>query len=140
MALRAASARMGVIFQGAEHIGSLFSKEEAPKFSALPEKSELRTALARGSVMMPLGEMNPRPFGSTPKTQVRPTITAEFFRDFEEDWCGERGYWRPPIFKGEMRNGAWWSPWQDTLLSARLTTGFSFEVALVAICDFVSGV
>lgn len=68
----------------------------------------MRTALGRGSVVLPVGELSPRPFGSTPKTNVRPTIVANFFRDLEKDWCGEEGYWRPPIFSGVMKDGNWW--------------------------------
>ncbi len=103
-ALKTATARAGVIFQAARHIGSLFTKEETPFFAPLPLKSEARLAKSRGAALHVVGELHPRPFGSTPKTNVKSTIVAEFFRDLEKEWCGEEGYWRPPIFRGAMIN------------------------------------
>lgn len=100
--MKAATARAGVIFQSAHHIGSLFSKDEVPFFGPLPLKSEARVAKSKGALLHVVGELSPRPFGSTPKTNVRPTSVASFFRDLEKEWCGEEGYWRPPIFRGHM--------------------------------------
>lgn len=109
--MRTATSRAGVIFQSAQHIGSLFSKDEVPFFAPLPDKSEARLAKTKGAKIHILGELHPRPFGSTPRTNVRSTIIAEYFRDLEKDWCGAEGYWTSPVFRGKMLNDQWWSPW-----------------------------
>lgn len=90
---------------------SLFSRTGQVTFGPLPAKSEVGLAITYNSSVVPLGEMSPRPFGATPKSSVRRTITASFFEDLEKEWCGEVGYWRSPIFKGTMTALGWVSPW-----------------------------
>jgi hypothetical protein len=85
-------------------------------FSPLPAKSELALAISRGSILRPIGEMSPRPFGASPKSNVKRSIVSAFFEDLEKEWCGESGYWRAPVFKGRMEESGWWSPWQLPLL------------------------
>lgn len=116
---------------------SLLVKGGEASFGPLPLKSEVGYALTRGAFAWPFGELHPRPFGTTPKSSVRPSMVADFFRDLEKEWCGEEGYWRPPRFQGEMREGVWWSPYQDALLSHR--GGAAQDACLIAaVLDYCS--
>lgn len=138
--ISSALARVGTTFQGVETPVSALVKGDEAYFGPLPLKSEVGYALGRGAFgIVPLGELWPRPFGSTPKTNVRRLRSADRFREFELEWCGEIGYWRGPAFRGAMLDGVWTSPYQDALLS-RAPAAPLEKVWLVAIMDYLSGV
>lgn len=137
--LTAVTSRLGAVFQGVYSPPSLYSKDGVVGFFPLPVKSEVATALTRGCGAYVLGEMSPRPFGSSPTSSVKRSLVATFFEDLELEWCGEKGYWRPPVFKGHMSAEGWHSPWQSSLLAGRPSARLDFGTALVAVCDYVSG-
>lgn len=86
------------------------------RFGVYPAKSEFWTAVSHHGVRaVPYGMADPRVHGATMKTRVAPTIFSSEFADLEEKWCGERGYWRPPDFKGSMQEGKWVSPYSASL-------------------------
>lgn len=107
----AACERVGVVLQGIVLPASHLVRDGEGYFGPLPAKSEVGTAIARGAIARYVGELHPRPFGTTFTTNVKRTSMSKFFEDLERDWCGEVGYWRGPIFKGEMRGEHWWSPY-----------------------------
>lgn len=107
-------------------------------YEKYPLKSEFWTAVAHHGVQaVPLGTANPRVHGATTKTRVAPTLVAEDFRDLEEEWCGERGYWRAPDFSGQMVDGKWFSPYTYSLIPLR--RGARREAYYwLAVADYVS--
>lgn len=108
-------------------------------FRQLPAKSEVLTAMTFGSSCVPLGELEQRPKGMTPRSSVRRTPHASLFEDLEERECGRVGYWGQPIMKGFMHDGQWRSPYQDALL-AHQPRDVPQKLLWIAFMDYLQGV
>lgn len=85
---------------------------ERQVFSHFPEKSEIHVCMSNyDTECFPIGYATLNIHGSTMKSNVRPTIFAQYFKHLELKYCGEKDYWVSPSFKGEMRDGKWLSPY-----------------------------
>jgi hypothetical protein len=103
----------------------------------LPVKSSLWVAMAGAQTpLFSPGKLKRPLLASKMKTKV---VSTRFAKDFEEEeisWTGRIGYYEAPIFKGEMREGAWVDPYVTNL--KKRTNGRANERLLaVAVADYV---
>lgn len=141
--IEAVSESLAVILQGVYTPPNHFDEGAADfapvPFRQLPAKSEVLTAMTYGSSCVPLGELERRPKGMTPRSSVRRTPYAKLFEDLEARECGSVGYWGQPIMKGFMHEGQWRSPFQDALL-AHQVRDIPQKLLWVAFMDYLCGV
>lgn len=88
--------------------------------------------------MIVLGNAEVSVHGMTLKTKVKKTIFFDDVRDFCEKHSGAHQHVYPPVFKGEMKDGKWNSPWVNALLP---TTHVEprYDYAFLALCDYICG-
>lgn len=112
---------------------------EKQTFSHYPERSEVWTAVSQYSVeVSPIGKADISVHGSTMKSDMRRTIYFEDFEDLEVEWCGRPDYWQAPIFKGEMRNGKWVSPFINSLIPLKRVC-HKMDYLWLAMTDMLAG-
>lgn len=105
-----------------------------------PMLSEVHTARSHhGAKFYPFGTLDPPLIGATMKTKIQQSLFAEDFRDLEESWCGERGYWRLPDFRGRMVDEKWKSPYTDAFITANWTQ-LDEPYMWLALADYISGI
>lgn len=111
-------------------------------FGHFPLKSEVNSAKHfYGVEFMPIGTASPPIHGNTMKTSVHPTAFAEDFRKYEEEWCGQKGYWTTPAMKGEMREidgeEKWVSPYSLSLTPLKRIAKLE-EYYWLALADYIA--
>lgn len=137
--LRAAALNACAVLQGVETIPQMFTLSADYALSHYPIKSELLAAVEHhGARVFPLGTLSPPLAGSTPKTRVQFSMIADDFRDDEEEWCGQKGYWRLPEFRGKMIDDKWCSSYTESFEVQNSSCPDEYTMWL-ALADYLSG-
>ncbi len=102
---------LATTFQGVVTPSELIS--ETPRtYTHFPVMSEVNAAISHYDVSVnPVGTLHPKIASSSMKSKVSRKYCASYFEDLELEWTGQVGYWQPPSFLGEKRDGKWWSPY-----------------------------
>jgi hypothetical protein len=138
--LRSAIARLGGTYQGVVTPLSQLSRKPAEvEFLKFPVKSETWVAMTRGAQVYGYGEVYPPMAGSTVKTKMLPSLIRDDVADLEEEFCGEKGYWRFPEFRGRMEDEGWVSPYTNAFVTQNLTV-IDEPVAWMAVLDYLGGI
>ncbi len=96
-------ATLTVIPQGCVVAKSTFAISGEPSVSRIPVMSEVWAAVtAHNAAPHIFGTLTTQLSGNTMTTGVRHSLVRSYFEDLEEEWCGKKGYWTTPVFKGKM--------------------------------------
>lgn len=104
-----------------------------------PPKSEAWAAMSQGASLYPFGELHPPMKGSTLKTRMKRCLFYDDISDFEEEYCGEKGYWRFPEFRGKMDGDVWKSPYTNAF-TAENKGVYDESLMWVSLIDYLAGV
>lgn len=102
----------GIHLQGGKCIDKCFSKTGQYTFET-PKISEVQTACDNFQITTGIyGTIVPPLNFARLRSKVQKATTYPYFQDLQEVVCGDPTYWGPPVFRGSMLDGKWWSPYQ----------------------------
>jgi hypothetical protein len=133
--------RLGTKLQGIEIIKETLSKNPSDiSLSRFQYKSEVWAAMSHYDFQVyPFGELYPALSGSTTKSKVtKSLIYDEASERFEQEWCGHRGYWNLPDFRGSMVDDKWLSPYTNACTTQNRKVPDQFLLS-VAVMDYLNG-
>jgi hypothetical protein len=135
-------ASMGTTLQGVVRVHSTLAKKpEDIKMFPLDYKSELWAAMSsHGANPYVLGRMEPQLSGMTQKSKIiRSLMYDDASERFEEKWCGKRGYWNIPDFRGKMKDEKWSSLWTNAFSSQNQAQP-NEQLMIAALGDYLYGI
>jgi hypothetical protein len=137
--LEKAITSIGGTLQGVETVMDQISrKPEEIQLLPFPLKSEAWAAMTAGASMFPMGELHPPMSGATMKTRLKKSLFYDDVADLEEEFCGERAYWRFPEFRGKMHGDVWKSPFTHAF-TAENKGAYSQRLMWLSVMDYLAG-
>lgn len=145
--LRAIVMTMGTKLEGVVPVLSVISRDPDFIVGRFGAKSEILSAIANhGAHVHQIGELHPPLPGSTMKTKMKWSIMIDDLRELEVDLCGMHGYWKMPLFRGEMLNaigekdpeGKWESAFSN-MFKTQNRANPDTQLMKLALYDYLSG-
>ena len=130
---------LATTFQGVVTPPELIS-DKPRTYTHFPVLSEVNAAISHYDVTVnPVGTLHPKISSSSMKSKVSRKYCASYFEDLELEWTGQVGYWQPPNFSGEKRDGKWWSPYIHSFVPDAKTPLDPIRFWM-SLADYLSGI